>query len=360
MQEWKDIWEKENYVRIPIRVGNLTWPTNSTPIEEEQIQVYSSFQVVAIAVISGFFSFLTILGNIMVMISFKLDKQLQTISNYFLFSLAVADFTIGVFSMPMFTVYTVVGFWPFEPFVCDTWLAVDYLVSNASVMNLLIISFDRYFSVTRPLSYRARRTTRKAATMITSAWVLSLIIWVPWIYAWPYIEGIERTVEEKAECVVQFLDKNIALNVLCAMAAFFLPATIMCGLYLRVWWETVKRQRDLVHLQAGKKMSSKRSDSSEEYGDSKIQDLSGLTLVKTGNTFLLNGEQSRRSRIPLPIQNIISRIRREETQETREVIPLNPPDTVTNPVPAPIDGSAPRQYYPQENGCAGDVYTILI
>ena len=27
---------------------------------------------------------------------------------------------------------------------------------------------------------------------------------------------------------------------------------------------------------------------SEEYGDSKIQDLSGLTLVKTGNTFLVS------------------------------------------------------------------------
>ena len=34
----------------------------------------------------------------------------------------------------------------------------------------------------------------------------------------------------------------------------------------------------------------------------------------------------------------------------REVIPLNPPDTVPNPGPATIDGSAPRQYYPQENG----------
>ena len=31
------------------------------------------------------------------MISFKIDKQLQTISNYFLFSLAVADITIGKF-----------------------------------------------------------------------------------------------------------------------------------------------------------------------------------------------------------------------------------------------------------------------
>lgn len=29
------------------------------------------------------------------MVSFKIDKQLQTISNYFLFSLAVADIAIG-------------------------------------------------------------------------------------------------------------------------------------------------------------------------------------------------------------------------------------------------------------------------
>jgi hypothetical protein len=45
----------------------------------------------------------TITGNLMVMISFKMDKQLQTISNYFLFSLAVADIIIGTISMPLFT-----------------------------------------------------------------------------------------------------------------------------------------------------------------------------------------------------------------------------------------------------------------
>jgi muscarinic acetylcholine receptor M3 len=127
---------------------------------------YSITQMVLIAIVAGFLSIITVIGNSMVMISFKIDKQLQTISNYFLFSLAVADFAIGLISMPLFTVSTILGYWPLGPHICDTWLALDYLASNASVLNLLIISFDRYFSVTRPLTYRAKRTTNRAAIMI--------------------------------------------------------------------------------------------------------------------------------------------------------------------------------------------------
>lgn len=123
-------------------------------------------QTVFIALVSGMLSFVTVSGNIMVMVSFKIDKQLQNISNYFLFSLALADFFIGLISMPLFTVYTILGYWPFGRHVCDGWLALDYLASNASVLNLLLISFDRYLSVTRPLTYRAKRTKGKALLFI--------------------------------------------------------------------------------------------------------------------------------------------------------------------------------------------------
>lgn len=123
-------------------------------------------QTVFIALVSGMLSLVTVSGNIMVMVSFKIDKQLQNISNYFLFSLAMADFFIGLISMPLFTVYTILGYWPFGRHVCDGWLALDYLASNASVLNLLLISFDRYLSVTRPLTYRAKRTKGKALLFI--------------------------------------------------------------------------------------------------------------------------------------------------------------------------------------------------
>lgn len=127
---------------------------------------YGLLTRVFITVFAVILSFLTVAGNVMVMVSFKINKQLQTISNYFLFSLAVADLSIGLISMPLFTMYTVLGYWPLGPHVCDLWLALDYLASNASVLNLLTISFDRYFSVTRPLTYRATRTNAKAFTMI--------------------------------------------------------------------------------------------------------------------------------------------------------------------------------------------------
>ena len=149
--------------------------------------------------------------------------------------------------MPLNTVYLVGGRWPLGPVACDTWLCVDYLASNASVLNLLVISFDRYLSVTRPLAYRAKRTTRRAALMILSAWGVSALVWPPWIVAWPYIEG-ERTVPE-GECEVQFISGNTVMSVVTIMIAFFVPVSVMIGLYVRVWWETVKRQRELVNLQ---------------------------------------------------------------------------------------------------------------
>ncbi|XP_038111916.1 muscarinic acetylcholine receptor DM1 isoform X1 [Culex quinquefasciatus] len=224
---------------------------------------YSLLQIIVLGIIATVLSILTVAGNVMVMISFKIDKQLQTISNYFLFSLAIADFAIGLISMPLFSVTTLLGYWPLGPHICDTWLALDYLASNASVLNLLIISFDRYFSVTRPLTYRAKRTTTRAAIMIGAAWGISLLLWPPWIYSWPYIEG-KRTVPEK-ECYIQFIETNHYITFGTAIAAFYVPVTVMCFLYYRIWRETKKRQKDLKNLTGDrKKDSSKRSNSSDE------------------------------------------------------------------------------------------------
>ena len=219
---------------------------------------YSLVQVIIIAFVAAILSIVTAGGNLMVMISFKLDKQLQTVSNYFLLSLSVADFAIGVISMPLYTLYLIMDQWPLGPLVCDIWLSLDYTMSNASVANLLIICFDRYFSITRPLTYRAKRTPKRAVLMIALAWIISVLLWPPWIFAWPYIEG-KRTVP-RDDCYIQFLTTNQYITLFTAFLAFYLPVVLMCVLYFKIYLETQKRQEELKKLQANRVSSKKESE----------------------------------------------------------------------------------------------------
>lgn len=204
------------------------------------------WQVVLIVLLTGMLSLLTIIGNILVVVSFKVNRQLKTVNNYFLLSLAVADLIIGVISMNLYTTYLVMGYWAMGNWACDLWLAIDYVASNASVMNLLVISFDRYFSVTRPLTYRAKRTTKRAGIMIGLAWFVSLVLWAPAILLWQYFEG-KRTVPAD-QCYIQFLEQPI-ITFCTAIAAFYLPVSIMSVLYWRIYKETQNRSKELAGLQ---------------------------------------------------------------------------------------------------------------
>lgn len=239
-----------------------TWPptslntaigTDPTGVEEEQGFSWLTIQVPLI-IMCVIVSVFTVTANIMVWISFYIEKQLQTVSNYFLLSLATADVIIGVISMPLFTIYMLYQ-WPFGAILCDLWLCVDYCASNASVMNLCIICFDRYFSIRRPLTYRAKRTPRRAKIMISLAWTVSFVIWIPLVFAWqPFIE---RNVPE-GYCYVQVIYVNVPLNVASIAIAFYLPVILMCTLYYKIWRETEKRSLDLEKLQEGNRQSSER------------------------------------------------------------------------------------------------------
>uniref|UniRef100_A0A915HJ79 G-protein coupled receptors family 1 profile domain-containing protein n=1 Tax=Romanomermis culicivorax TaxID=13658 RepID=A0A915HJ79_ROMCU len=238
--------------------SNATLPNSSSSTSNNLSNLDHDVEVTTanmlIIVLGSLLSLVTILGNLLVLISFKKDKRLQTISNYFLISLAAADLTIGCISIPLMTHYSAIGRWTLGYNACQFWLSLDYLMSNASVCNLLLISLDRYFSLTKPLTYRPKRTKKKVIFMIAMTYIFSLLLWPPWIIAWPYIDG--RFTVPLDKCAIQFLETSAYATIITAVLAFYLPVTIMVVLYSRVYYVTKTRRKAVKELQGFHKGSS--------------------------------------------------------------------------------------------------------
>lgn len=138
---------------------------------------------------------MTVVGNSLVILSIILYRKMRTFTNILLASLSTADFLVGLVIMPLAWINLIMenrstpffvqlqSFeecrWVFGRFVCAVWATLDVLLCTASILNLCVISLDRYFAITSPLHYTRQRTRRLAAGLLTGVWVLSLVICSP-------------------------------------------------------------------------------------------------------------------------------------------------------------------------------------
>ena len=192
----------------------------------------------------------TVTGNFLVIASYRINRRLRTINNMFLVSLACSDFVIGLVSMSLYPIYMITREWFLGPILCDIWLCVDYTLSMASVANLMLICLDRYFSVTRPFTYRVKRTRNKAIVFIALAWFLSFLLWSPAIIIWPLVRG--RNVLSN-HCYIQFLDEDQSLTLVTAFLAFYLPVLVMFVLYGVIYRQSRKSSQYLDYLKSFRK-----------------------------------------------------------------------------------------------------------
>lgn len=112
----------------------------------------------------------TIVGNLIVLISFILEPKLRQPFNYFIFNLAITDLLVGITAMAFYTLDTILGYWPFGDGLCAAWIYLDYAMTFASVFTLVAISIDRFWSVTWILHYKEKNTPRRTLTVILIVW----------------------------------------------------------------------------------------------------------------------------------------------------------------------------------------------
>ncbi|ELR57610.1 Histamine H3 receptor, partial [Bos mutus] len=183
----------------------------------------------------------TVLGNALVMLAFVADSSLRTQNNFFLLNLAISDFLVGAFCIPLYVPYVLTGRWPFGRGLCKLWLVVDYLLCTSSVFNIVLISYDRFLSVTRAVSYRAQQgDTRRAVQKMVLVWVLAFLLYGPAILSWEYLSGGSSIPE--GHCYAEFF-YNWYFLITASTLEFFTPFLSVTFFNLSIYLNIQRRTR---------------------------------------------------------------------------------------------------------------------
>ena len=165
---------------LPLPPKNiLTIEGGSTKPDEE---VYAEiFDVPSVLVVLVLLVIIigTIVGNILVCVAVCMVKKLRRPYNYLLVSLAVSDLCVAILVMPVALLNELWGRWEFGPLICNIWVSFDVLSCTASILNLCMISVDRYLAITKPLEYGVKRTPRRMFAYIAVVWVGAGFVSVP-------------------------------------------------------------------------------------------------------------------------------------------------------------------------------------
>lgn len=184
-------------------------------------------------IMKGLISLLTVFGNGLVVFLILKRRNLQVTCNWFVFSLSVADFFVGlVLPSVSFICHQ-------EDIFCNN--AVFFSSFNAilaiSIANTCMMTFDRYIALVHALKYNMFMTSMRVILLIASSWILpATLAYLPFLW------------QDQVSTEVQDQAKKVYTAVMLILFEF-LPPVVLLFMYLKILHTARKlRRRTAVQL----------------------------------------------------------------------------------------------------------------
>ncbi|XP_043272678.1 5-hydroxytryptamine receptor 1 [Venturia canescens] len=210
---------------------------------------YTTTQAILIALILGSIVIGTVIGNILVCVAVCLVRKLRRPCNYLIVSLAVSDLCVSLLVMPMALLYEILGTWSFGPIMCDLWVSFDVLSCTASILNLCMISLDRFYAITKPLEYGVKRTPRRMILCVSLVWLVAACISLP-----PLLILGNEHIDPKSGDPLCTVCQHFGYQIYATLCSFYMPLIVMMWVYYKIFCAARKivleERRAQSHLEA--------------------------------------------------------------------------------------------------------------
>lgn len=229
-----------------------------------------------------------IIGNILVITSVSIYAKLQSLQNYYIVSLALADLIISVFVFPLYIVNIVMDYWPFGKIMCNVWMTSEITACTVSVWNLASIALDRYNAIADPLHYAQTQTMKRFSCITACVWILPLVLAIfvmtsltnGWTMSM-YDENI-KTCKTPGDIILT------SVGIILLVVMFLLPFISMCVMYGRIY--VIARRHIRKHYKKWMPVLNKQQ---KEYKQEEKKEISDSLLKKEQGDNSESNEKSR-------------------------------------------------------------------
>ncbi|SPP89946.1 uncharacterized protein LOC117591455 isoform X2 [Drosophila guanche] len=203
---------------------------------------YTVFEIL-VAIVS-------IIGNVLVIIVFRRERKLRRRTNYYIVSLAMADFLVGSLGVP-FAILASIGL-PHNLHACLFTVSLLVVLCTISIFCLVAVSVDRYWAILYPMAYSRNVRTRTAIIIISMCWVAGTIVGFLPLFGW------HADVAHNQECLfVEVMDYDYL--VFLYFATIITPALLMLAFYTHIYRVIIKQVRQIVTMNPSSELSRRSS-----------------------------------------------------------------------------------------------------
>ncbi|XP_013108215.2 uncharacterized protein LOC106087647 [Stomoxys calcitrans] len=221
----------QNLLNLPFAPFQPTKRTSTDEISTELNVPYAVFEILV--------AICAVIGNLMVIVVFQRERKLRRRTNYYIVSLAIADFLVGSLGVP-FAILASIGL-PTNLHACLFTVSLLVVLCTISIFCLVAVSVDRYWAILYPMAYSRNVRTRTAIVIISMCWFAGTIVGFLPLFGW------HAAVDSKQACLfVEVMDYNYL--VFLYFATIITPALLMLAFYAHIYKVIIKQVRQIVTM----------------------------------------------------------------------------------------------------------------
>ncbi|XP_012554108.2 muscarinic acetylcholine receptor M3 [Hydra vulgaris] len=217
---------------------------NSSTKSSNDYKSFSLTSAVLKMVAVGILSIITVFGNLLIVLVYCKSKQIRSRTNIPLISLAITDMFIGFYPININMIEVALGYWPLGKVMCNISLLLDYISIQTSINYIVIINFDRHYSIKHPLKHRMNKTRTRIMLQLFFGWLSAVVLWLPYICFYQYT--VRKMNMPETLCYEQFAKTNDVsfkryFIFITSVLGYFLPLIVILVVYTKMYF-MIRRQ----------------------------------------------------------------------------------------------------------------------